>query len=418
MQTSHNSNLSAILGKLKESLGEDANCVFILQDPLYWLPEFAEEEKAKRKPVPAVLVQGITEASYSPASFASWEDWKKGKLQSGVVCGKVSKEWQDGLWEFKGVHALNASFLLSEYDDLVLAKISVILSKGDEAIRDFLSAYNFAAWRRNREDLPKVLDGDGREIDSFRHMQWESIFLPEGMTDRIRSEVENFFAGQKLYERVGLDWKRGIMLVGKPGTGKTSLVRAIASTACVPVVCCALDKPDAFDALKSVSNTIRANAPCVCVFEDADALGGNESLRSAFLNMLDGLTSASGVLTVATTNCPDKLDEALTGRPSRFDSFYVIGEPKEEQRRQILLARLGKSAKPLKEGDLEHIVNLTDGFSAASVQEVAVDALLNLVKGDQPITREALVSAVERLKAHLQIAKDGGEKALHGAMGL
>ena len=400
--------VAAILEKVKKSLPKSAGgYVTALDEPLLFLSSYAAERKATELEVPARL-QDISKTKYTPTASECIDEPMRGSI-------KVS--WKSGLWNFSGTYVLNLSYFTVDYGDFFLAPVSIILAKSRPAAEDFLNGYYFAEWKRSRNNLPCVLDHDGSRIPTFRKMDWKSIYLPEDMTRRIKNEIESFFKGKSLYDKVGLDWKRGIMLAGKPGNGKTAICRAVATTVNVPVVYCTLDKQNVFDVLEDMSSTIRANAPCVSIFEDADALGGNESLRSNFLNMLDGLLTANGVLTIASTNCPEKLDEALTGRPSRFDSFYIIGDPEPEQRHAILKSRLGKSTEALSAEDIMHVVEITDGFSAASVQEVAVDALLNLVKKSQPITRAMLEAAVDRLKKHLQASKDGCEKAVRGSMG-
>lgn len=395
----HDSIISVIESIRKEALkkGKRYNCIAALEVQLPQLEEFAKEEKAEEIPIPIVKIQGMRTFS------------------TRNIDGIATKEWQDGLWEFNNVLALNLSFFICEYDDTMIAKSTVLFADNDVAIELFITKYNLSRWKKNRQALPMVLDNKGERLENFRKATWKSIFLPGDMTDRIKTEVESFFNGQSLYEKAGLDWRRGILLAGRPGTGKTMCCRAVATNASVPVVYCCLNKQDLFDILKELSETIRDNAPCIAIFEDADTLGGNEALRSMFLNMLDGLFSVNGVLTIASTNCPEKLDEALTGRPGRFDSIYIIENPEEREREMILKSKLGNKVKP---SDLNHIVSLTKGFSAAAVQEVAVGALLNLVNGKRAITKEILVESVDRLKKHLQAAQDGCERAVHGSVGL
>lgn len=333
---------------------------------------------------------------------------------------KVKRHWGDGVWTFnnlsKKVHVANVAYMNIEYDELYCCVITFIVADDAATVSEFMEAYHRARWQRNRHGAC-VLGYNGEKMDEFRKMQWEDIYLANNMITEIRGEIETFFKNRKAYEQLGLDWKRGLMLAGSPGNGKTAICRAIATTATVPVIYCALDNEDMFRILNRVEKTIRANAPCIVIFEDADTLGSNPALRSAMLNMLDGLFSSAGVLTIASTNSPEKLDEAFTGRPSRFDSFYVIGDPELHERLQILSRRLGPRAKKLPKKALHNLCKQMSGLSAACVQEIAVCSLLLSLKNGKPVSIEMLKTALEKMKKHLKNSEEGIQKTARGSIG-
>jgi hypothetical protein len=330
--------------------------------------------------------------------------------QKGCGISKVHYREPDSVWvvncDGQEILIANLSYATAEYSRIGFCEFGIILAKTKDAVTTFLKNYEKYLWdyKRNKDNKVKNYTGDG--INTFRKMRWEDIFLADDLVKVIRSEVETFFKSESIYDQCGLDWKRGIMLAGKPGNGKTAVCRAIATSSPVPVVFCSLDDSDMFHIISSVEYTIKTLAPCVCIYEDADVLGGNEGLRSRFLNLLDGAASAKGVLTIASTNTPEKLDSAFTGRPSRFDSFYIFGDPGPNERMKILKSKLSKVAKTLSAKDFSTVVEETADLSAACVQEIAVASLLEHVKTGKPVALKGLLKGVEKMRQHLRASKN------------
>jgi ATP-dependent 26S proteasome regulatory subunit len=314
------------------------------------------------------------------------------------------------------VVALNGVYFVEEYEDFAGASYSLVISKTKDEAISFLKDYDEANWKRRHSERC-ILDHDGEQIESFRETKWSDIFLDGGMVEHIRSEIETFFSSKETYKECGLDWRRGIILAGRPGNGKTLLIRAITTAATVPVVFCIPDEGDTFGMLNRLDRTIRTAAPCLVVVEDIDSIGSNEATRSKLLNMFDGLVTSDGVLTIASTNNPDRLDEAFTGRPSRFDSYYVLDVPSFKQRKGILENKLGKRLRRIPKGDLASILKEMSGLSAAFVQEVAVCSLLEEIKTEKPISISTLRASLRKVKRHMGVSEGGLEKAVKGSAG-
>lgn len=371
----------------------------VLSNFLSSLADFANEEKAEFIRAPLCDNLAYLEHEADP-----------GKI-------KLKEKWSEGIWRFQGgVFVATMSFLHSDYEQICSCTSTFIIAPSKKAATDLIERYHRAEWARTRQ-VACVLSYSGERIDDFRKMKWEDIHLQNNMVADIRTEIETFFKNEEAYKKYNLEWKRGMMLAGRPGNGKTALARAIATTSKVPVIYCALDSDDMFRILDRVERTIRANAPCIVIFEDADTLGSNPALRSAMLNMLDGLFTTKGVFTIATTNAPEKLDEAFTGRPSRFDSFYIISDPQPKERMNILMDRLGNAAKHLKGADMKELIKEMSGLSAACVQEIAVCALLQTMKTGKPLDMKTLHVSLEKIKKHMRASSEGVDRVMRGSIG-
>jgi len=224
-----------------------------------------------------------------------------------------------------------------------------------------------------------------------RGLDWDSLVLDPGFRDDLRTQVDAFFAQRDEYVRMGVAHRRGMLFSGPPGNGKTSALRVIASVRDEPFILHKVKNHTDQSELDDAFNRAMREAPAILCFEDVDSLfdGG---LLSHFLNRIDGLYPLEGVLILATTNHPEKLDSAITERPSRFDRLFHFGNPAAPERRHFLKQGLGEAFD-------EDLVRQTDGFSMAQVKEVRVSACLEAIHAGLPgPTKDGALRSIERLR--------------------
>ena len=197
-------------------------------------------------------------------------------------------------------------------------------------------------------------------------------------------------------------WKRGIIFHGLPGNGKTVSIKALMSSLytredlMVPslYVKTLVNCNGPQYAIRQIFEHARTMAPCLLVFEDLDSLVTDE-VRSYFLNEVDGLESNNGILMIGSTNHLEKLDPAISKRPSRFDRKYQFKIPGEQERVLYCEYWRNKVSKSrlvdFPEKAVPVIAKLTEGFSFAYLKELFVMTLLSVARGNvapEPVEQE------------------------------
>ncbi len=216
----------------------------------------------------------------------------------------------------------------------------------------------------------------------------DALLMAPRLRERFFTEISGFF-GEKvaaLYKSLGVPYRRGVLLHGPPGNGKTSLIRHLAAK--VPTIPGMILRPHArFDSddLTTVLKRWADDAPAILVIEDLDWLLERVNV-SCFLNLLDGVETATtgGLLLIATTNHPEKLDSAVNNRPGRFDVVMEIPPPDESLRLEYLrrhlpgvgddvIAEAAAGGEGLAFAHLQEIVRLAGLIAVNAGRSVRID---------------------------------------------
>jgi transitional endoplasmic reticulum ATPase len=216
--------------------------------------------------------------------------------------------------------------------------------------------------------------------------------------------IEHSHMRPEIYDQVGLTPPRGILLVGPSGTGKTAMARALSGEKQLPLI--AIDGPQLYSkwlgeserALREVFKKARRAAPCILFFDTVDALaprfGGdqfgsdiNQRILSQLLREIDNLRDVKGVVLLAATNRPERIEPALL-RSGRFDYMLSFSKPDLAERAAIL--RLCCSQVPLAaEIDFAEFAEQMDGFTGADIESLCKKATLSAIVDFQNGARKA-----------------------------
>ena len=216
--------------------------------------------------------------------------------------------------------------------------------------------------------------------------------FPNSISTKIVDEISLFWERERAFRDHDIPFKRGILLHGPPGSGKSSTLRQITQDVIEHGgVVMQFANPRVFVDAFRVFRMIQSDTPVVVTMEDLDTIleRGNESY---IMNMLDGIELVEKVVFLATTNYPEKLSARIGNRPSRFDRLYFIGHPNQPARRMYLESLL----LPGDDVDLDQWARDTKGLSIAHLKELFVGVVvlggeyaevLKLMKGMKQIPK-------------------------------
>lgn len=198
------------------------------------------------------------------------------------------------------------------------------------------------------------------------------IRLPDTASDAVIEEIQNFWSKEALFRQFNITYKRGILLWGPPGSGKTATVRIVCNDVIKRggVVIKFFDAGISNKAIRMFRD-IQPETPCVVLMEDLDSIL-QCNMETEVINMLDGIDKIDKVLFLATTNYPEKLGDRVVNRPSRFDRRYYIGPPNEQSRKLFFAHLLSKIKTAVPPAEIDAWVKDTEGMSIAHLKELFV----------------------------------------------
>jgi hypothetical protein len=213
-------------------------------------------------------------------------------------------------------------------------------------------------------------DNSGFGVSRMDYKSDEFFHLPSLPHNEIINDLTNFWGNIDRFREYNLTPKRGIILYGDPGCGKTSLIHLLVDELKkYNGLSIYFDNPFNWIELARLVRKVEKERPILCIIEDID-LVIEKFGEEVFLNFLDGLNSVDNVVYVATTNNLEKIPERIKDRPSRFDKKYKINKPNQEDRKLYFESVLTKEDKKLY--NITKLVKDTNNYTMAHLKEVFI----------------------------------------------
>jgi len=186
------------------------------------------------------------------------------------------------------------------------------------------------------------------------------LSLP-GIYEKFVEDIRSFLSAGAIYRNLGYQYRRGLLLYGPPGNGKTNLIReTIRNVIPEDSITIFMERIPPRNFIRAIQNTLQSRLK-VIIFEELAVTLKRSNLDNV-LAFLDGENSLDGCLILATTNYPGRLPGNIVDRPSRFDRLYQISDPSGDSRRVLLEYYLKRSIA-------DEEIEITQGLSVAGIRE-------------------------------------------------
>jgi transitional endoplasmic reticulum ATPase len=271
----------------------------------------------------------------------------------------------------------------------------------------------------------KVQPGNGQAAAATTPLSYEDIGGLKRQLDRVREIVELPLKYPELFERLGINAPKGVLLYGPPGCGKTLLARAVAHETEANFF--SINGPEIIHKfygeseahLRKLFDEAAQRAPSIIFLDEIDAIAprrervvGDVEKRvvAQLLALMDGLSQRQHVIVLAATNLPNALDPALR-RPGRFDREITIPIPDQHGRQEIL--EIHSRGMPLAEDvDLPRLAAITHGFVGADLEALCREAGMIALRRLLPQIDFSQPSVPGEMLARLQVKMGDFQEAL------
>lgn len=277
------------------------------------------------------------------------------------------------------------SFLLtsrsSKYErtyDIGMIAAKQHIAVAEQLVRDFREYI----LKHNIYKLQRV-HGDLSFIKQEKLYSWDDLILDQKTARLLKHNLLTVLHKRELYNSLGITSKRGVILSGEPGTGKTMVGKILCSTLHDwSFIWVSPGDLSRLENLKAYCQLAKAIAPTVLFLEDLDLhfqsrdANAQNSLLGELMNQLDGIDDVSNIVVIGTTNRPGDLEGALAKRPGRFDKIIPFARP-EPAVIKVMFEKFGGDR--LQNIDWEPVLREAKGFTGAQIKEVISQAVLKVL---------------------------------------
>jgi len=269
---------------------------------------------------------------------------------------------------------------------------------------------------RVKEEAAKVPESEGPKVS------YEDIGGLHDELEKVKEMIQLPLKHPQLFDRLGIDPPKGVLLHGPPGTGKTLIAKAVANESGANFF--TINGPEIMskfygqseENLRKIFQDAEKNAPSIIFIDEIDAIAPKRSevhgeverrVVSQLLTLMDGLKGRGKLIVIAATNLPDVIDPALR-RPGRFDREIIIDVPDREGRKEIL--QIHTRGMPLNEKvDLNGLADITYGFVGADLAALAREAAMNALRRYLPdidVDKPLEVTMLEKMEVTMDDFKN------------
>ena len=205
---------------------------------------------------------------------------------------------------------------------------------------------------------------------------WDSVILDKKIKKAIQKNIFSLTDNIEIYIKNGIALKRGLILKGEPGVGKTMVGKVLCSSCDCAVIWVTPKFLERSHNIANIMSLARDLSPSILFLEDIDLYGSerdhnaNKAILGELMNQLDGITENKNVIIIATTNRGDELEKALRNRPGRFDSVIEIPKPGQLERKEMLIKYASKFIRPEEKIDFDLIAQKTDKYTGAHIKDL------------------------------------------------
>lgn len=289
-------------------------------------------------------------------------------------------------------------------------KLSEILNNYEDS--GLFTNFDFKCKKKEYIEISDVKNEEekGVSIKKKKIDKEHLVFVKNSEIYNVMNDITLFFDKdtKALYSKMHLSYKRGVILYGNPGNGKSAMIREIIRN--LSGVSIINISPNTQKVPFIISELISSlhNNPALIIIEDIDAVLDMYN-RSEFLNILDGIDMRSGIYFIGTTNYPERIDPAFVNRSGRFDRMFNIGNPNQDIRYEFfknsMIDEVLKGYKLYKNDSqntgksiIDLFVIYSDDLSMANLKELMISTKYMLVSNRKMSIEDALEKVYTNLK--------------------
>ncbi len=271
----------------------------------------------------------------------------------------------------------------------------------------------------------EISDKPAKEMPYIPRVSYEDIGGLRDEVKKVREMIELPLRHPEIFERLGVEAPKGVLLHGPPGTGKTLLAKALASETNANFI--TLSGPEIMskfygeseEKLRDIFQQAEENAPSIILIDEIDSIAPKREevtgeverrIVAQLLAVMDGLKARGKVVVIGATNRPNAIDPALR-RPGRFDREIEIGVPDRKARFEIM--QIHTRGMPVADDvKLDRIADMTHGFVGADLAALSREAAMNAIRRLRPeLDLEVQIIPAETLNK-LTVTSDDFKKAM------